>query len=125
MCSSLGRSAACPAWRFHSFREVSRSLFSNILRKLGFGAGTDQAAADPAAAPAPANPQKLNWKLWIVDLTKLLELDSSLTFPKTLVTELGCPVDKMGDSVQMNMGRHKAVLRKLAENGGSLLAELL
>jgi hypothetical protein len=31
----------------------------------------------------------------------------------------------MGDSVQMNMGRHKAVLRKLAENGGSLLAELL
>ncbi len=74
---------------------------------------------------AAANPQKLNWKVSIVDLLKLLDLDSSLDARKGLATELGCPADKMGDSAQMNMWLHKTVLRKLAENGGNIPKELL
>lgn len=74
---------------------------------------------------AAKNPQKLNWKSSIVDLMKLLNLDSSLTARKELATELGCPVDKMGDSAQMNMWLHKAVLQKLAANGGNIPKELL
>jgi len=100
------------------------------------------AAAAPPAAPAPvaisevdvvakleslaaANPQKLNWKVSIVDLMKLLDLDSSLAARKELATELGCPADKMGDSAQMNVWLHKTVLRLLAENGGNIPKELL
>lgn len=76
-------------------------------------------------ALAKANPEKLNWKVSIVDLLKLLGLDSSLASRKALATELGCPADKMGDSAQMNMWLHKTVLQKLAENGGNIPAELL
>ena len=74
---------------------------------------------------AAKNPQKLNWKTSIVDLMKLLGLDSSLNARKELATELGCPADKMGDSAQMNMWLHKAVLQKLAANGGNIPKELL
>lgn len=97
-------------------------------------------AAQVAAAPIPmsdvdvlaklealakASAEKLNWKTSIVDLMKLLGLDSSLTTRKALATELGCPADKMGDSAQMNMWLHKTVLQKLAQNGGNVPAELL
>jgi hypothetical protein len=124
------------------------SLFSAILEKLGFGHKGDAAAAPPAAAstaaaaPAPQavsqvdvvaqleamaakNPQKLNWKVSIVDLLKLLGLDSSFDARKTLATELGCPAEKMGDSAQMNMWLHKTVLQRLAANGGNIPKELL
>ena len=74
---------------------------------------------------AKANPQKLNWKTSIVDLLKLLELDSSLAARKELATELGCPANLMGDSASMNVWLHKTVLRKLAENGGNIPQELL
>jgi hypothetical protein len=74
---------------------------------------------------AAAHAEKLNWKVSIVDLMKLLGMDSSLTARKELATELGCPADKMGDSAQMNMWLHKTVLRKLAENGGNVPKELL
>ena len=74
---------------------------------------------------ASTNPEKLNWKVSIVDLMKLLDLDSSLAARKELATELGAPADKMGDSAQMNMWLHKTVLRKLAENGGNIPKELL
>ena len=74
---------------------------------------------------AAKNPQKLNWKVSIVDLMKLLDLDSSLNARKELATELGCPADKMGDSAQMNMWLHKTVLQKLADNGGNVPKELL
>lgn len=74
---------------------------------------------------ASANPEKLNWKVSIVDLMKLLDLDSSLAARKELATELGAPADKMGDSALMNMWLHKTVLRKLAENGGNIPKELL
>ncbi len=100
------------------------------------------AAPVPAAPPAPvpiavvdvvaqleqraaANPQKLNWKTSIVDLLKLLDLDSSFAARKELATELGCPGDLMGDSAKMNVWLHKTVLAKIAENGGNVPKELL
>jgi hypothetical protein len=74
---------------------------------------------------AAANPQKLNWRTSIVDLLKLLDLDSSLAARKELATELGCPPNLMADSAQMNMWLHKTVLAKLAANGGNVPRELL
>jgi len=74
---------------------------------------------------AAANPQKLNWKVSIVDLLKLLDIDSSFAARKELATELGCPADLMGDSARMNMWLHKTVLKKIADNGGNVPKELL
>ena len=74
---------------------------------------------------AAANPQKLNWKQSIVDLLKLLDIDSSYAARKELAVELGCPEDLMHDSAQMNMWLHKTVLQKIADNGGNVPAELL
>ena len=74
---------------------------------------------------AAASPEKLNWKTSIVDLMKLLGMDSSLAVRKELATELGCPTEKMGDSAQMNMWLHKTVLQKLAANGGNIPADML
>lgn len=120
------------------------SLFSSILSKLGIGsaeaAATPEAQAAPAAAPSPisavdvvakleglaaTHAEKLNWKTSIVDLLKLLGLESSLTARKELATELGCPAAKMEDSAEMNVWLHKTVVRKLAENGGNIPADLL
>jgi hypothetical protein len=74
---------------------------------------------------AASHPEKLNWKVSIVDLLKLLGLDSSLAARKELAVELGCPPQKMGDSAQMNMWLHKTVLQKLADNGGNIPKDLL
>lgn len=74
---------------------------------------------------AASNPQKLNWRTSIVDMLKLLGMDSSLTARKNLAVELGCPADKLGDSAQMNTWLHKKVLEKLAENGGNVPKDLL
>jgi hypothetical protein len=74
---------------------------------------------------AAANPQKLNWKVSIVDLLKLLDIDSSFAARKELAVELGCPADLMGDSAKMNMWLHKTVLKKIADNGGNIPKELL
>jgi hypothetical protein len=74
---------------------------------------------------AAANPQKLNWKVSIVDLLKLLDIDSSFAARKELAVELGCPGDLMGDSAKMNMWLHKTVLKKIADNGGNIPKELL
>jgi len=119
-------------------------IFDNILSKLGFAEDKTAVVAEaaPEAAPAPvaisevdvvaklaelanSHAEKLNWKVSIVDLMKLLGLDSSLGARKELATELGCPADKMGDSAQMNMWLHNTVLQKLAENGGNIPADLL
>lgn len=117
------------------------SLFSSILAKLGIGSA--EAAPAPEAAAAAATPisvvdvvtkleemaaahaEKLNWKTSIVDLLKVLGLESSLDSRKGLATELGCPADKMGDSAQMNVWLHKTVLQKLADNGGNIPKDLL
>ena len=74
---------------------------------------------------AAANTQKLNWKTSIVDLLKLLDIDSSFSARKELAVELGCPPDLMGDSAKMNMWLHKKVLKEIAENGGNIPKELL
>jgi len=74
---------------------------------------------------AAGHAEKLNWKQSIVDLLKLLGIDSSLSARKELATELGCPAAKMGDSAQMNVWLHKTVLAKIAENGGNVPEELL
>ena len=128
-------------------------FFGKILSKLGFGVAlaaapviTPPAAAAPAAAPAApaapapiavvdvmalmeqkaaANPQKLNWRTSIVDLLKLLDIDSSLDARKALAKELYCPSELMGDSAKMNMWLHKNVLAHIAANGGNVPKELL
>lgn len=76
-------------------------------------------------ALASASSQKLDWQVSIVDLLKLLELDSSYGARKELAAELNCPAEKMQDSAQMNLWLHKTVLQKLADNGGNIPAELL
>lgn len=72
-----------------------------------------------------AKGKDLNWKVSIVDLLKLLELDSSREAREELAKELGCPPDQMSDSARMNVWLHKTVLKKIAENGGNIPAELL
>jgi hypothetical protein len=127
-------------------------FFSKILEKLGIGKSeaapaptplpTSAAAPAGAAVPPPkpiavvdvvaqleqraaANPQKLNWRTSIVDLLKLLDIDSSFAARKELATELGCPADLMGDSAKMNIWLHKTVLARIAANGGNVPKELL
>ncbi len=77
------------------------------------------------AEKAASHPEKLNWKTSIVDLLKLLGLDSSLAARKELAKELYCPDELMGDSAKMNMWLHKQVLGHIAANGGNIPAELL
>lgn len=74
---------------------------------------------------AAANPQKLNWRTSIVDLLKLLDIDSSFGARKALATELGCPAELMNDSAKMNVWLHKAVLTRIAANGGKVPQDLL
>lgn len=68
---------------------------------------------------------ELNWKVSIVDLLKLLGIDSSREARDELAQELGCPAELMSDSAKMNVWLHKAVLKKIAENGGNIPKELL
>ena len=127
-------------------------FFNNILAKLGIGsaeAAQDDSPIQATAAVTPAestaqtaaiavvgvvaqleqraaaNPQKLNWRTSIVDLLKLLDLDSSFGARKELAAELNCPADIMSDSAQMNMWLHKSVLARIAENGGNIPQDLL
>jgi len=71
-----------------------------------------------------AKKQKLNWRTSIVDLMKALDIDSGLKARKALAEELGYTGD-MGDSAKMNIWLHKQVIKKLAENGGKVPADLL
>lgn len=68
--------------------------------------------------------QQLNWKTSIVDLLKALKIDSSPTARKELAQELGYTGDT-NDSATMNVWLHKAVIKKLSENGGKVPADLL
>ena len=74
---------------------------------------------------ASENPQKLNWRTSIVDLMKLLGMESSLDERKQLAEELGYPREGMNDSAKMNTWLHKAVLWEIAKNGGNVPKELL
>ncbi len=63
--------------------------------------------------------QKLNWRTSIVDLMKLLGMESSLAERKELADELGYTGDK-SDSASMNIWLHKQVIQKIIDNGGQL-----
>ncbi|MBV8848489.1 MAG: DUF3597 domain-containing protein [Methylobacteriaceae bacterium] len=72
---------------------------------------------------AAKNSQKLDWKHSIVDMMKLLDMDSSLTARKELAKELHYSGDT-NDSAAMNIWLHKQVMQKLAENGGKVPDDL-
>ena len=72
---------------------------------------------------AKKSQHRLDWRTSIVDLMKLLELDSSLSSRKALAQELHYTGD-MNDSASMNIWLHKQVMKKLAENGGKVPADL-
>jgi len=72
---------------------------------------------------AEKTPQKLDWRHSIVDLMKLLGLDSGLASRKQLADELHYTGDKE-DSASMNIWLHKQVMQKLAENGGKVPDDL-
>lgn len=106
----------------------------------GTTAGQNRTAA-PGQAPAAVKPMSevdvvkqleakargsgLDWKVSIVDLLKLLGIDSSREARNELAKELGCPPELMKDSAKMNTWLHKEVLRKIAENGGNIPQSLL
>ena len=73
---------------------------------------------------AAKNPEKLDWKHSIVDLMKLVGMDSSLAARKELAADLHYTGDQ-NDSATMNIWLHKQVLIKLSENGGKVPQELL
>ncbi|MES2713024.1 MAG: DUF3597 domain-containing protein [Pseudomonadota bacterium] len=74
-------------------------------------------------ALASSNGQELQWQTSIVDLMKLVGIDSSLQARQALARELNYAGD-MSDSAKMNMWLHEEVMRRLAENGGQVPAEL-
>ncbi|CVI57817.1 DUF3597 domain-containing protein [Agrobacterium leguminum] len=129
------------------FDKIKNAIFgkAEAAPQTSAPAGTPASPAAPAApaptaaAPAPAdnvdvasildaavkqNGQKLDWKHSIVDLLKALNLDSSLSARKELAGELGYTGDT-SDSATMNIWLHKAVIKKLSENGGKVPADLL
>lgn len=73
---------------------------------------------------AAKNSEKLDWKHSIVDLMKLVGMDSSLAARKELAKDLNYTGDT-NDSATMNMWLHKEVMKKLAENGGKVPQDLL
>lgn len=130
------------------------SIFGNILSKIfGHGEAAKPAAIPAAAKPtvapptaaapkpaaqAPAQPVDVeavltqiakakgrpsNWQTSIVDLLTLLDLDSSLSARKELGQELGVHAGSDG-SAEQNIALHKAVMKKLAENGGKVPASM-
>lgn len=108
----------------------------------GTTAGGSSTAPAPAPTPAPAAtmavvdveamlesmaakyPHKVNWRTSIVDLMALVGIDNSLAERRALARELGYTGD-MNDTAPMNIWLHKQVMRKLAENGGKVPADLL
>ena len=127
------------------------SIFGTIMSKI-FGHASAAPASAPGSAPKPApsapggatppkpgtsvdvdailtklaaeSKEKLDWKKSIVDLMKLLHMDSSLAARKELAAELHYTGDT-NDSATMNIWLHKQVMQKLADNGGKVPAELL
>jgi hypothetical protein len=119
-----GSAAASPA---SSQPPIPQSAASQGLptvqsdRPVASAAAVDVAAVmDKLAVQAG---QKLDWRKSIVDLMKLLDLDSSLASRKELARELKFTGD-MKDTAAMNIWLHKQVMIRLAENGGKVPAEL-
>lgn len=132
----IGSAKAAPAPEAPEVVIVDPSAGPDAGPETMHPAPTEAAEAAPAPIPlvdvvsqleekAAASSQKLNWKTSIVDLLKLLDIDSSYGFRKELAKELGCPDNLMADSAQMNMWLHKTVLQRIADNGGNVPADLL
>jgi Domain of unknown function (DUF3597) len=125
------------------------SIVSAIFHHAGITTSAQAAPASPGSSPAsgggvmppkqPANSvdvdaamaklaaaskEKLDWQHSIVDLMKLLNLDSSLGARKELAKELHYTGDT-NDSAKMNMWLHAQVMQKLADNGGKVPADLM
>lgn len=116
------------------------SIFGKIMNAI-FGSSEAKAAGGAAATGgsgatmsqvdvekvvsemASKKKEKLDWRKSIVDLMKVLDLDSSLKARQELAKELGYTGD-MNDSAKMNIWLHKQVMNKLAENGGNVPADL-
>ncbi|MFT4026185.1 MAG: DUF3597 domain-containing protein [Novosphingobium sp.] len=122
------------------FGKIKDAIFGNKAAAAPAPAQPD-ATAPAAAAPAPQPVsevdveailndlaakagQPLNWQTSIVDLMKLLGLDSSLAERKGLAQEFGYS-GALDGSAEMNIWLHKQVMRELAANGGKVPAELL
>jgi hypothetical protein len=91
------------------------------------GGASASAAVDVAAVlnnMSATHHEKLDWKHSIVDLMKLVGMDSSIAARKELAADLHYTGD-VSDSAKMNIWLHKEVMRKLAENGGKVPADLL
>jgi uncharacterized protein DUF3597 len=115
------------------------SIFGNIISAMtgaAKAAGTVTASANQSMTMADVDvdavltklttqqKEKLDWRNSIVDLMKLLKLDSSFTARRQLAQELGYTGDT-NDSAAMNLWLHKQVMQKLAENGGKVPAAML
>jgi hypothetical protein len=87
------------------------------------GAMTREAVEAMIAKLASKSKEDLNWKQSIVDLMKLLNLDSSLNARKELAQELGY-TGALNGSAEMNVWLHKQVMTKLAEGGGTVPASM-
>ncbi|HEY6024851.1 MAG TPA: DUF3597 domain-containing protein [Pseudolabrys sp.] len=114
------------------------SIFGNIMSAIFKSASSGTTLGAAPAAPtsmaqvdvgavltklAEQNKEKLDWRKSIVDLMKLLNMDSSLAARKQLAQELHYTGDP-SDSASMNIWLHKQVMQKLAENGGKVPPEL-
>jgi hypothetical protein len=120
--------AAAPGATFGPVSSSASNKTPGVTPASGSGAKT---AAAPAAAQAQVdvaavltdlaskNTEKLDWRNSIVDLMKLLKLDSGLSARKELAKELNYTGD-INDSARMNVWLHKQVMVKLAENGGKV-----
>lgn len=124
------------------FGKIKDAIFGKKAEAAPTAPPQPTGAAPAAPTPAAAQPisevdvegilsglaaksdQKLNWRTSIVDLMKLLGLDSSLTERKGLAQELGY-TGALDGSAEMNIWLHKQVMRELAANGGKVPAELL
>ena len=92
----------------------------------GFGGGGTMSQVDVekvVSEMAAQKKEKLDWRKSIVDLMKVLDLDSSLKARQALAKELSYTGD-MNDSAKMNIWLHKQVMNKLAANGGKVPADL-
>jgi hypothetical protein len=104
----------------------SQPVTPNAASATGAGSATQAQSVDVEAVLNGLNAksqQKLNWQTSIVDLMKLVGMDSSLQHRKELAGELGYTGDT-NDSATMNIWLHKAVMVKLAANGGKVPANL-
>ena len=127
--SIFGRAEAAPATLQGGAKEALSGAAATVASVAAAAAEPVKALSDVdlvalMESKAAAAGQKLNWRTSIVDLMKLLNLDSSLGARKELATELGYTGD-MNDSATMNIWLHKQVMKKVAENGGTVPADLL